>query len=380
MHNKDVSSGSRCWVEVSRSQIASNYRSVRTSVGDAIETAGVVKADAYGHGMVEVARVLASEGARWLAVSSVEEGVTLRRAGIDLDVLVMAGVLPPEREAVVEHHLTPAVHSLSELPELDAAAARVGHPLRFHLKIDSGMGRLGTRATAEQIADAIRPLTSARLEGLMTHFASAADFDSRQTEAQIAYFNFIADGLAAQGITPAYLHLSSTNAIAYPRPDALRVMVRPGHAIYGYVSPARGKAPVCTLRVKPALSWKTRIIAVKDVPEGTLIGYGGSYRTTQPMRIAILAAGYADGIPHRLSNRGKVIAGGKLTSMLGTVSMDLTTIDVSHAPHLKPGDIVTLLGTEGHVSLDAQQIAKTAGTISYNVLCGISARVKRVYV
>jgi alanine racemase len=343
-----------------------------------------VKADAYGHGMIEVARVLAGEGVRWLAVSSVQEGVTLRQAGIDLDVLVMAGVLPGEREAVVEHRLTPAIHSLAELPELEATAARLARPLAFHLKIDSGMGRLGTRAPAEEIVAALRGLQHARLNGLMTHFASAADFESGQTEAQIAYFASVAEHLAAHGVSPQYLHLSSTNAIAYPRtgalPDSPRTMVRPGHAIYGYVSPARGKAPACTLRVKPALAWKTRIITVKDVPEGALIGYGGSYRTTHPMRIAILAAGYADGIPHRLSNRGKVIAGGKLTPMLGTVSMDLTTIDVSHAPQLQPGDVVTLLGTEGSVSLDAQQIAKTAGTISYNVLCGISARVKRVYV
>jgi alanine racemase len=340
----------------------------------------VVKADAYGHGMLEVARVLANEGARWLAVSSVEEGVTLRRAGIDLDVLVMAGVLPFEREAVIEHRLTPAVHALEELPDLDAVAARLGVPFEFHLKIDSGMGRLGTRSNAAEIAAAVRTLRHARLGGLMTHFASAADFESKQTEAQIAYFDAVAEGLAAEGLQPRFLHLSSTNAIAYPRAGALRMMARPGHAIYGYVSPARGKAPVSTVQVRPALSWKTRILAVKDVPEGALIGYGGSYKTAQPMRIAVLAAGYADGIPHRLSNRGKVIAAGKLTAMLGTVSMDLTTIDVSHARHLKPGDIVTLLGTEGNVSLDAQQIAKTAGTISYTVLCGISARVKRVYV
>lgn len=367
-------------MEVNRSQIAVNYQSVRVVAGSGVEVAGVVKADAYGHGMIEVARVLAGEGAKWLAVSSVEEGVTLRTAGINLEVLVMAGVLPTEREAVVEHGLTPAVHALSELPELDAAAGRMGRVLTFHLKIDSGMGRLGTRATVEEIGDAVRALQHARLEGLMTHFASAADFESKQTEAQIAYFNSIVDGLSAGGLKPRFLHLSSTNAIAYPRPGAWRAMVRPGHAIYGYVSPARGKAPVSTLQVKPALSWKTRIIAVKDVPEGTLIGYGGSYRAAQAMRIAILAAGYADGIPHRLSNRGKVIAAGKLTPMLGTVSMDLTTIDISHAPYLKPGDVVTLLGSEGGVSLDAQQIAKTAGTISYNVLCGISARVKRVYI
>jgi len=375
-----VPSGSRCWVEVSRSQIAANYRSVRAAAGPGVETAGVVKADAYGHGMIEVARVIAAEGARWLAVSSVEEGVALRAAGLDLRILVMAGVLPAEREAVVEYGLTPAVHSLGELPELDALSGRMGRPFVFHLKIDSGMGRLGTRATAEEICNAIQGLQNARLEGLMTHFASAADFESQQTEAQIAYFSSLAEHLAARGVTPPYLHLSSTNAIAYPRPGALRAMVRPGHAIYGYVSPARGKAPQSTIRVKPALSWKTRIIAVKDVPEGSLIGYGGSHRAAQDMRIAILAAGYADGIPHRLSNRGKVIAGGKLTPMLGTVSMDLTTIDISHARHLQPGDVVTLLGTEGSVSLDAQQIAKTAGTISYNVLCGISARVRRVYV
>ena len=365
---------------MNRSQIAANYRSVRLAAGSGVEAAGVVKADAYGHGMIEVARVLAGEGAKWLAVSSAEEGVTLRHAGIGLGVLVMAGVLPAEREAVVEFGLTPAVHALSELPELDAAAARVGRSVRFHLKIDSGMGRLGTRATAEEISRAVRGLQHARLDGLMTHFASAADFESKQTEAQIAHFHSIAEGLSAAGLNPPYLHLSSTNAIAYPRPGAWRAMVRPGHAIYGYVSPARGKAPASTLQVQPALSWRTRIVAVKDVPEGTLIGYGGSYRAVQAMRIAILAAGYADGIPHRLSNRGKVIAAGKLTPIVGTVSMDLTTIDVSHALHLKPGDVVTLLGSEGGVSLDAQQIARTAGTISYNVLCGISARVKRVYV
>jgi alanine racemase len=367
-------------VEVNRSQIAANYRSVRAAAGPGVEAAGVVKADAYGHGMIEVARILSAAGAKWLAVSSVEEGIALRGAGIDLSVLVMAGVLPVEREAVVEYGLTPAVHALSELPELDAAAARVGRSLPFHLKIDSGMGRLGTCATAREIADAVRGLKHARLDGLMTHFASAADFESHQTEAQIAYFNSIVEGLSAAGLNPPYLHLSSTNAIAYPRPGAWRAMVRPGHAIYGYVSPARGKAPPSRLQVKPALSWKTRIVAVKDVPEGALIGYGGSYRAAQAMRIAVLAAGYADGIPHRLSNRGKVIAAGKLTPMLGTVSMDLTTIDVSHAPHLKPGDVVTLLGSENGVTLDAQQIARTAGTISYNVLCGISARVKRVYI
>jgi alanine racemase len=157
-------------------------------------------------------------------------------------------------------------------------------------------------------------------------------------------------------------------------------MVRPGHALYGYVSPPRGDAPKTVLDVKPVLTWKAKILTVKDVPEGALIGYGGSFRVPQSMRIAVLAAGYADGVPHRLSNRGKVIAAGKLVPILGTVCMDLTTIDISHTTALGPGEEVTLLGQEGDVSLDAQQIARMAGTISYSVLCGIGARVERVYV
>jgi alanine racemase len=156
-------------------------------------------------------------------------------------------------------------------------------------------------------------------------------------------------------------------------------LVRPGHAIYGYVSPARGPAPHPLFAVKPALSWKARIVTIKDVPAGARIGYGGSYHALSPMRIAVLAAGYADGVPHRLSNKGKVIAGGRFAPIVGTVSMDLTTIDITLSPQLNAGDEVTLLGREGELSLDAQQIARTAGTISYSVLCGIGGRVKRFY-
>jgi alanine racemase len=214
----------------------------------------------------------------------------------------------------------------------------------------------------------------------MTHFASAADFTSPQTDQQVARFNACYAALREAGIAIDYAHLSSTNAIGYARTDAWHNMVRAGHALYGYVSPARGDARKQILDVHPALAWKAKILAVKDIPEGTLVGYGGTFRAPHAMRIAILAAGYADGVFHRLSNRGKVIAAGQLTPILGTVSMDLTTIDVSHAMDLRPGDAVTLLGTEGDVSLDAQQIARVAGTISYNILSSISARVRRVYV
>ncbi len=374
-HDRVVPQTARCYVEISRSRLAANYRAVRDTVGPETQIIGVVKANAYGHGAVEVANVLAAEGCKWLAVSCVDEGVALRRAGINCRVLIMAGVMRWEEEALREFRLTPVAHSLDDLRRFDEA----GQP-EIHLKIDSGMNRLGTRRTAVEIAEAIRGLRSVRVEGLLSHFASAADFTSAQTEEQIQAFTAVWQDLAGLGVRPPLMHFASTNAIAYPRRGAWLSLVRPGHAIYGYVSPARGAAPPPALAVMPALSWRTRIISVKDVPAGSKIGYGGSYVAPAPMRLAVLAAGYADGVPHRLSNKGKVIAGGRFVPIVGTVSMDLTTIDITQSPGLHPGDEVTLLGREGDASLDAQQIARTAGTISYNVLCGIGARVKRFYV
>ena len=371
----------RSYILVSREQIARNFRNVCSVVGPQVEVAGVVKADAYGHGALEVARVLLAEGARWLAVSSVDEGVQLRAGGIHgARILVMGGFLPYEGDAVVEFDLTPAIHSLAQIRDVDRLAAASGKPVRYHLKIDSGMGRLGTRASAAEILATLADTEHARLEGLMTHFASAADYTSAQTATQLAYFHGICEALRAAGVAVPHLHTSSTNAIGYGRTGGWHTLVRAGHALYGYVSPARGDAPPRLLDVKPALTWKAKLLAVKEIPEGALVGYGGSFRAARAMRIGILGAGYADGIFHRLSNRGKVIADGKLTAILGTVSMDLTTIDLSHTTALSAGDEVTLLGTEGECSLDAQQIAKVAGTISYNILCSISARVRRVYV
>jgi len=375
----------RSYVLVSRDQIARNFRNVRSVVGPEVEVAAVVKADAYGHGALEVSRVLTAEGARWLAVSSVEEGVALRCSGIqEPRILIMGGFLPYEGEAVVEHGLTPVLHSLDQILQVhqlaQGARALPYHPIPYHLKIDSGMGRLGTRASAGAILHVLKQTPHAHLEGLMTHFASAADYASTQTADQLAYFHAVCAHLRGAGVDAAKVHTSSTNAIGYGRTEGWHNMVRAGHALYGYVSPARGEAPPQLLNVQPALTWKAKLLTVKDIPEGATVGYGGTFRAPHPMRIGILGAGYADGIFHRLSNRGKAIADGKLTNMLGAISMDLTTIDLSHTTALTPGDDVTLLGCEGEARLDAQQIARVAGTISYNILCSISARVHRVYV
>lgn len=369
----------RSWVEVSRQQLGDNFLSIKQIVGPDVEVMPVVKADAYRHGATEVSRVLEQRGARWLAVSNTEEGVTLRDAGVRTRILVMADFLPFTREALLAYDLTPVIHSLEDLFELNRIASSRDTRYSCHLKIDSGMGRLGVKPDAAAIVDTLRQTPHVELEGVMTHFASAANYQSEQTDQQIAVFENVVASLAVAGVHPRYVHLSSTIPIAYRRKAAWRGMVRPGHAIYGYVSPARGHAPARALQVKPALRWRATVLQVKNIEAGALIGYGGMFKAPSPMRIAVLAAGYADGIPHRLSNRGRVIVNGRYAPMLGAVSMDLTTIDVTQSPEIRVGDAVTLLGREGEAHIDAQEMARLAGTISYSVLCGIHARVKRVY-
>jgi alanine racemase len=371
----------RSWVEISLQQIADNFQAVRDVVGPAVEVMPVVKADAYRHGAIEVSKRLTDAGARWLAVSNVEEGAILREHGITTRILVMADFLPAERAGLLDYNLTPVIHSLGDIQEWNRLSENRGVVSAYHLKIDSGMGRLGTRASASEILDAIGSAKHSSLEGLMTHFASAANYSSSQTEDQTRVFHSVCSELSRAGVDPPLLHLASSTPVAYGRRDAWQRMVRPGHAIYGYVSPvAKGNAPPRLLDVRPALTWKAAVLSVKDLPAGALIGYGGIFRAVQPTRIAVLAAGYADGIPHRLSNKGRVIVKGHLAPILGAVSMDLTTIDVTHCPPVTVGDAVTLLGSEAGLSIDAQQIARIAGTISYSVLCGIHARVKRIYV
>jgi len=371
----------RSWVEISLRQIVENFRAVRSVVGPEVEVMPVVKADAYRHGAVEVSRALARAGARWLAVSNIEEGAILRDHGITARILVMADFLSAERSGLLDYNLTPVIHSLADIAEWDRLAAARGVVADYHLKIDSGMGRLGTRAPAAQILEAVSAAKHARLEGLMTHFASAANYASTQTEEQLRAFQLVCSELASAGVHPPILHAASSIPVTYGRRDAWQRMVRPGYAVYGYISPVtKGVPPPRLLEVRPALTWKTKVLTVKDLPSGALVGYGGMYRTTQPTRIAVLAAGYADGIPHRLSNKGRVIASGHFAPIIGAVSMDLTTIDITHCPPLAPGDAVTLLGSEGTVAINAEQVARMAGTIAYSVLCGIHARVKRIYI
>ncbi|QOY85832.1 alanine racemase [Paludibaculum fermentans] len=369
----------RIWVEISLDQLAANYHAVRKVVGPGVAVAPVLKADAYRHGSVEVAHRLQEEGAHWLAVSNAEEGVVLRESGIRMRILVMGDFLPPERDALVEYSLTPVIHSLERLKEYDRLAQSVDRILPCHLKIDTGMGRLGVRSTCEELRAAAASAHHLHLEGLMTHFASAADFTTAQTTDQIVLFETAAHSLGQAGIQPALRHLGSSAAVAYGIRSAFGTMVRPGLAIYGYVTPSKGDAPPTELKVRPALTWKSRLVEIKEIPEGASVGYGATWQARRRTRLGIVAAGYADGIPHAVSNRGHVIVDGYLAPIVGAVSMDLITVDLTEVPPARIGDTVILLGRAGDVKWDADDIAAAGGTISYTVLCGIGNRVKRVY-
>jgi len=369
----------RSWVEISRQRLAANFQAIRKAVGPDIEVACVVKADAYHHGAVEVSRVLEAEGARWLAVASADEGLELREAGLRTRILVMSDSLPGNREAMAAAHLTPVIHALDDLRAWDETARRRGVPLPYHLKVDSGFGRLGAWSPAREIASAVEQARHARFEGIMTHFASASDFLSSQTRDQIAAFQLCLGELRRAGIQPPLVHLSSSVPIAYSLREAWGNMVRPGISLYGYVPAPRGAAPPGILDVKPVLSWRASVLVVKDIPAGAPVGYNAIFRAPRPMRIAVVAAGYADGIPHTLSNKGAFIAGGCKAPVVGAVSMDVTTIDVTACPPLAPGDPVTIIGAEGQARQDAADLARDAGIISYAVLCGISSRVRRLY-
>jgi alanine racemase len=338
----------------------------------------VVKADAYNHGAIEVSRILVAEGVRQLAVASAEEGISLRQAGIEVEILVMADFLHDERDAIVDYNLTPVLHSIQHIRDLDNLAAKAQRCLSYHLKVDTGLSRLGVQASCEEILSAVQSSSNTTLHGVMTHLASAEDFASSQTDSQVSAFLSIIDELGE--VKPSFIHLSSTNAIAYGRRQAWQNLVRPGLSIYGYVSHALGNSPEKLLQVKPALTWKSAVLAVKDLPEGTLVGYNGTFRTARPTRTAVLATGYADGYPQWLGNKGKVIVNGVLAPIIGAVSMDLITVDISDCPPVAPGDTVTLLGRQNGVSMDAQAIAALAGTIPYAILCNIGRRVSRQYV
>ncbi|MGQ9918528.1 MAG: alanine racemase, partial [Bryobacteraceae bacterium] len=333
----------------------------------------------YGHGAAPVALRLEQEGAAWFAVSNAAEGAELRRAGLRGRILVMGGFLPEEMDAFFRHALTPAVHSIESLRELDERAGALGLRLAVHLKLDTGMGRLGSREEVAEIAAAVRSLRNLDLEGVMSHLASAADFASGQTHLQCSAFQAALLALAHAGLRPPYVHLAASAPLCYGLSSMFHHMVRAGLALYGYAPEAHGAAPPLYAHVRPALAWKARIVELKRIPAGAPVGYNALWRAPRDSHIAVVAAGYADGVPHTLAGRGRVLAAGSLAPIVGAVSMDLITVDVTGTDALKRGATVTLIGFENGLRHDAADLAREAGVIPYVILCGLGSRVARVY-
>ena len=372
------------WAEVSLSQLNKNFRVIRDQVGPERAIMAIVKADAYGHGLSEVSRELARAGADWFGVASADEGVELRQLGITQPILLLTGFWEGEQSALTDYDLVPAIYSEDQLATIEEWGRRMGRRIRFHLKVNTGMGMLGLHwQGVEPFLKLYQRMSSVEMEGLFEQFAAAEDFSTRQTAAQLERFACVEQGRARAGIRPRYFHQANSEAIV-GRPLSWGNMVRPGLLLYGYHLPLRipegvpGPA-IRTLPVSEVLTLKTKVIAVKEVPAGIPLGYGGKYVTPRHSRIATLPAGYADGMNRRLSGRGRVIIRGRFAPIVASISMDLTLVDVTDIPELRLGEEVVVIGRHGDCSQTAIDLAEMTGTLPYEILCGIGKRVPRRY-
>ncbi|MGA9643880.1 MAG: alanine racemase [Terriglobales bacterium] len=372
----------RTWAEVSLATLRENFRVVREHVGPQVAICAVVKADGYGHGATECALALEAEGAPWLGVTDAAEGRTLRSAGIWTRILLMTGIWRGEEDSIVAHNLTPTVWENWHIDRLEKAARKQQVVLPVHLKVDTGMNRLGTTVQAlPELCEKLAACEHLRVEGVSTHFAAAEVMDSDETSRQTARFEKALAILAAQGLHPPLVHMGNSAAVS-ARPETWKTMVRPGILLYGYALPTVRDGQVTaesSLPLRPVLSWKTRILTVKDVAAGEAVGYMGTYITQERSRIAVVPVGYADGYPRLLSNRARVIVRGEYAPVVGRVSMDLTMVDVGHIAGAAVGDEVILIGASGTKSVDAVDLAAWCESVPYEILCGISQRVPRVY-
>jgi alanine racemase len=367
------------WAKINLHNLAHNFRVMREAVGPQVAIMPAVKADAYGHGAVECARALEREGAQWFGVALVEEGVELRSAGIKRPILCLGGGWAGQEQMMIEHSLTPVIFHLDALARFNEEARASGRAIDYHLKVDTGMGRLGVpfRELKDFLDQAAR-FESARLDGVMTHFASADDpGKSDFTNRQMRSFQDALALLGERGYSPTWIH-EANSAAAHAYPEARANMVRLGGAIYGLWRDVTNSA-IAPLDWKPVMSLHTRVLLLKTVPEGTPIGYGNTFVTRRESRIATLPIGYRDGLRRKLSNRGRVIVRGEFAPIAGRISMDLTTIDVTDVAGVEIGDEVVIIGRQLEREITAEDVAAQLETISYEVTCGVSERVPRVY-
>ncbi|MBM4124135.1 MAG: alanine racemase [Nitrospira sp.] len=358
------------------SALAHNLAVVRRHLTAPCNILAVVKADAYGHGAVTISQTLAGLGVARFGVATIQEGVTLRDAGLQAPILVMGALLPAQLPDLLAHKLTPVIHEPSIAEALAALVRSRPDPSPIHIKVDTGMGRLGL--APEAVLPFLQsPLCKGplRVEGLMTHLADADGGDPDYTESQIARFRALAAQATAAGVSIPLLHVANSAAILR-YPSSHFNLVRPGIMLYGYQSALRGPAAP---DLRHVLTLSATVMQIKHLASGQSVGYNRAYRASRPSRIAVLPIGYADGYSRALSNRGHVLLKGRQAPVVGRVCMDMTMVDVTDIPDVTAGDEAVLIGWQGEAQITADDLARWLDTIPYEVLCAIGPRVARVY-
>lgn len=354
-----------------------NFKQIQKLVGRQIQILAMVKADGYGHGAVAVAETLAQAGCYAFGVATVEEGIELRRAGIRQPILVVAGFYIEQLKQYHKFTLTPVLHEMATLQALEQRLLRAKARLAIEIEVDTGVGRIGFPAGAvDTWLPAVEALYACQLRGVFSHFSEGESVGEKFSAQQIRLYRQVLKRLEALGLASMKAHMAKSAALL-TEPNSRFDMVRPGLILYG-AYPAAGLKRKISL--KPVLSWKTRIIQLKEVPAGTSIGYGRTFITKRPSLIATLPVGYADGYPRLFSNRAAILVRNHRAPVVGRISMDLTTADVTDIRNVRQGDEVVLLGRQGNAEISADEIAAWANTISYEIFTSIGARVPRIHI
>ncbi|MPZ15939.1 MAG: alanine racemase [Chloroflexi bacterium] len=365
-----------CWLDVDLDALAANVAAVQQWITPGTQLAAVVKGQGYGLGAEEISRAALAAGAQCLAVARVHEGLELRQAGIDAPILVLNRTDPAEADLAVRLHLTVTLDGAELARALGDAAARWHRSAQAHLKVDTGLHRFGVDPErALPLARDVAAIPGLAVDGLYTHFASADESDHAYTEEQIKRFSHATERLASAGYSFPLRHAANSAAtLAFPA--AHLGMVRVGLLLYG-VSPS-GYLPI-ELALRSVVSFRARVARVMELGAGEGVGYGQTWRAECPTRVALVAAGYADGVLRRLSNKGVALINGREVPIIGRVSMDQTTLDITHVPGVSVGTVVTFFGEDGDAQLDLHRFAQQVDTIPHDVLCAVSGRVARVY-
>ena len=373
---KSLISKSPTFAEIDLNAFSHNLKQVRLKVGKDRKIISIIKADAYGHGAVEIAKRASVSGADMFGVSTVGEGIELSEAKIESPILLLGGCSKGDAEWIVSYNLKSIIYSFDAVLSLSKEAERQGKIADVHIKVDTGMGRIGIQSDEVMgLVKKVSSLKNIKIEGILTHFATAHEVDREFTGRQIKTFKAVIDELKKSGFSFSFMHASNSAAIVN-YPESYFNTVRPGIILYGSTP---FDFPVEDFLIKPVMSWKTSIVHLHNTPEKTGISYGRRFVTKRDSIIATIPVGYADGYSRSLSNKVQVLVGGRRVNQIGTICMDMCMIDVTDLPDVKVGDDVVLLGRQGGEEIRVEELASIAGTIPYEIFCSIGRRVRRVY-